>query len=225
VAIKQIRSSPHELPAAHLFLGDVEEITEIVANLVGAGVNKPDPSTIKYSVGDRECDTVGDLKKIGGKTKKFGIEAPTGFLIVGSRNSFYTTFGGEESWTAYGKVRAIFDHRSSRVLSVMNDANLPTSGVFVLSFALPLFLLALMKVRSSSLYLSEVLWLVLLIAIWSQLINKRSVVELRYFDEANSQRSKEIRPLVWGIWGAVIGGAVGSIITVLGERFVKWLFP
>jgi hypothetical protein len=224
VAIRQNRETPSDLPAAHLFLDDIEEITEIVANLLGSGVNKPDPSTIKYSVGDRECDTIDDLKKIGGKTKNFGIQSPNGFLIVGARNTFYTLFS-EEHWDAYGKVRTIFQHRSSRLLNVMNDARLPTSGVFILSFALPLFLLSLMKVRSSSLYLSEVVWTILLITIWSQFVNKHSVVELRYFDEAKNQRSKEIRPLVWGIWGAVIGGAVGSIITVLGERFVKWLFP
>lgn len=222
MAIKQIRQIPSDLPAAHLFLDDVEEITQIIANLKGSGVSKPDPSTIKYTVGDRECDTVADLKKIGGKTKKFVIEAPTGFLILGDRSVFYAAFVSEEAWEAYGKVKAIFDHRSSRMLNALSNARLPVAPLFIFAWTLPLFGLALLKVRTANLYLSEIVWLVLMLAVWSLVVNKQSVVELRYFDEAKHERFKEMRP---AIWAAVISAILGGVVTVLGERIIKWLWP
>ena len=37
-----------------------------------------------------------------------------------------------------------------------------------------------------------------------------------------TERSKEMRPV---IWAAVISAILGGVVTVLGERVVKWLFP
>jgi hypothetical protein len=42
MAIKQIREVPSKLPAARLFLDDVEEITSIIAQLPGYGDKKVD---------------------------------------------------------------------------------------------------------------------------------------------------------------------------------------
>jgi hypothetical protein len=170
------------------------------------------------------------LKKIGGKTRKFGIDFERGNLSIANYGSSFRSYASEEkareeAWTAYSKIRVIFEHRASGVFNKLRN-NLALS-VLLLVF-LWFFIIVIWRsftVRPISHYAAEMIyWSILGIFIfWTTL--RHSILELSYFDEVKNERSKERRPLVWALWGAVIGGAVGAIITVLGERFVKWLFP
>jgi hypothetical protein len=54
------------------------------------------------------------------------------------------------------------------------------------------------------------------------MVGRNSIVELRYFDEEKNERFKEMRP---AIWAAIISAILGGVITVIGERIVKWLWP
>jgi hypothetical protein len=69
---------------------------------------------------------------------------------------------------------------------------------------------------------SHRVWWILLFIVSVKVGRTHSFVELRYFDEAKNERSKEMRPV---IWAAVISAILGGVVTVLGERVVKWLFP
>src|SRR5580704_16457247 len=122
MATKQIRKVPSKLPAARLFLDDVDEITSIIAQLPGYGDKKVDASTIKYKLDDRICDTIEDLKKIGGKTRKFEIDFERGNLSIAGYGSSFRSYASEEAsreeaWKAYSQIRAIFEHRATGVFN------------------------------------------------------------------------------------------------------------
>jgi hypothetical protein len=220
VAIKQIREVPTKLPAAHLFLDDVEELSEIIFRIPSRfGDDGPKPSLVRYTVGgDRTCDSVGDLKKIGGKTEDFSIEADNGTLSISSFNSSFRSHGHrEDAWKAYGKVRAVFEHRKIGALHYLRQA------LFVVPWFLPVVIVwRFPAVPSAYSYSFEIVYWVVLGIMFGRMVGRHSIVELRYFDEAKNERFKEMRP---AIWAAIISAILGGVITVIGERIVKWLWP
>jgi hypothetical protein len=112
-----IRAAPKPVPrrlnSARLHLDDVEEICGILKD--------PPASDWKtfFVVGDKECDTLEDLKDLGGRSRKFkiNIEAPQRRreLIISEFSSDIDLFDypADEKlrWSIYAKVDAIFKKR------------------------------------------------------------------------------------------------------------------
>jgi len=93
MAIRQIPEVRSDLPAARLFLDDVQAITLIIAQLPGVSGSNTDPSTIKYIVGDRECDTCVNLVYTNTflvTLFKLWIPMAEGWFSVGLVNTTYT---------------------------------------------------------------------------------------------------------------------------------------
>ncbi len=225
MTIKQVREVPTDLPAAHLFLDDVIEIASALALLPKYdGHPRPAPSSIRYKVGERICDTIEDLRTIGGKTREFTIQADGGYVIVAKVYSSMQVFGLTDVWKEYGYVRAVFDHRGHGLLNRLRN-NKPAAITLMTLFPVILVVaLHLVRLRVPGLYrytFDLILWPVWLVFVYATTF-RHSVVELRYFDEAKNECSREFRPL---LWSAIIGAAVGSLVTVVAERFVKWLLP
>jgi hypothetical protein len=168
MAIKQVRQVPNDFPPAHLFLDDIEEIVEIltkVPDLPRANIVR----SAEFRVEGRVCDSLHDLKEIGGKTRSFGITTGYGTLEI-SRDFTYFNMNGDDYWKEYAQIRAVFQHRAGKM----------------------------------------------------DLLRRGSVVELRYFDEARSERRKELWPQVWLV---TLTAVVTIFATILGERIFKWLWP
>jgi hypothetical protein len=70
------------LPSATLYLDDVERIVEILKGSVPEDISQPGPygasanpawASFRFIVGEDECDSVEDLREIGGVTHRFRI--------------------------------------------------------------------------------------------------------------------------------------------------------
>ncbi len=73
MTVTTVRKIPSELPHAHLYLEDVEEICKILLD----AFSRPSTSqpTILFSIGDDlQMDSIDDLERRGGSAKDFGIE-------------------------------------------------------------------------------------------------------------------------------------------------------
>lgn len=74
MAIRQVQKEP-ELPPAHLYLEDVEEIAAIMTAATKKERRSEDDVPVRFTIGDKECDSVDDLKKLGGRSHQFEISA------------------------------------------------------------------------------------------------------------------------------------------------------
>jgi len=110
---------PDTLPHAHLYLEDVQEITNILLEATAAVLTKfHEKAKVVYRVGNLQTDSLDDLRTLGGSTTDFQVS-------VGSRSLFNSvqlrahlepqirlySMGQQECWAVHAKLEAIFDHR------------------------------------------------------------------------------------------------------------------
>ncbi len=110
---------PDTLPHAHLYLEDVQEITNILLEATAPVVTRfREEAKVVYRAGDWEMDSIDDLRTQGGSATDFQIS-------VGSRSLFNSvqlrrhlepqirlySLGQQECWAVHAKLEAIFDHR------------------------------------------------------------------------------------------------------------------
>lgn len=124
MSVTRIVSVPYELPYAHLYLDDVEQICRILANALQT--KSPDkPIMTTFLTRDLQMDSLEDLERHGGSITEFKINVRQsdyfsglsvelrGFGSVPSIQLF--TLDNESKWAAYGKIKAIFDARQLRI--------------------------------------------------------------------------------------------------------------
>ena len=129
MAVKKIHEIPTELPHAHLYLDDIEEISKIL--LEGAS---PEPATrhenaeIHYVVGDLQMDTIEDLREYGGSvTDLLVIIGRLYFPSVQFIRMLNPTFLGyalpdeQERWAAYARIKSIFFRRQLRIKNALES--------------------------------------------------------------------------------------------------------
>jgi hypothetical protein len=118
--IHKIRGKfPDTLPHAHLYLEDVQEITNILLEATAAVLtNFREKAKVVYRVGDLQMDSIDDLQTLGGSATDFQVS-------VGSRSLYNSvqlrvhlepqirlySLGQEDCWAVHAKLEAIFDHR------------------------------------------------------------------------------------------------------------------
>src|SRR5246127_69630 len=110
---------PDTLPHAHLYLEDVEEITNILLEATAAVLTKfHEKAKVVYRVGNLQTDSIDDLRTLGGSTTDFQVS-------VGSRSLFNSvqlrshlepqirlySLGHQECWAVHAKLEVIFEHR------------------------------------------------------------------------------------------------------------------
>jgi hypothetical protein len=82
---------------------------------------------VKYRVRDLECDSLGELEQIGGKTRRFEIEVSNGvrrssLRLTGRSTYLHLSCPPEDFWSKHGKIKAIFEGRSIRWKNAVNSA-------------------------------------------------------------------------------------------------------
>ncbi len=120
MAIKPLpQSMPTKLPPAKLYLDDVTEILQILTD------SNPDCQA-SFVAGKSKCDTVDDLKDLGGRTTHFvmHISSPgkhqTLELTPSSTRIHIHEIGDPlPAWSKYVNVAAIFEKRKLRLKSVV----------------------------------------------------------------------------------------------------------
>ncbi len=110
---------PTSLPAARLYLDDIEAIRKIILD-----ARQPsDHSQIetKFYVADQVCTEIQELPKIGKRSRNFEMRLTEkgGFSArfgVSSRDTQWTTVGlpKAETWKAFHQLEVIFDRRKIR---------------------------------------------------------------------------------------------------------------
>ena len=115
---------PEDFSPGRLFLDDIEDIVKVLRELVESeGLSEKDATTrVLFSVGDKECDDLEDLRKIGKRFHPLDITVKRGSpdisLHIGPWSSTHWTtyyvFPEEKRWAAYHKLVAIFQRRQLR---------------------------------------------------------------------------------------------------------------
>jgi len=233
LAIKRIQEIPSELPHAHLYLDDVEEISTILRDAYERherteteAINKKlallgsQPTTqpervvrIQYKSGDSQMDTIQDLQSRGGSATDLEIVVDVSFgggvSFRGTLNPVLHchTLGSEQSWGVYGKVRSVFDHRPLRLRNTANNLPLGLKFLFYILFLLVPGLFPAGRLWASQILLLWGAYLILAIGL-AYTVLRPSRVFFTYSHErsrASSQAwSRSMRDIFMLVTGAVI---------------------
>lgn len=113
---------PKSLPAARLYLDDIEEIVGVLSEtLCAAAKNSGDPITIRITVRDRICDDVADLPTLGTHAHTFKLSVSKGSWneITIHGTTFSTDVDAyflpdEVMWQVHRKLQSIWAPRNLR---------------------------------------------------------------------------------------------------------------
>lgn len=239
MVLRRIEEVPRELPHAHIFLDDIEEISRILQEAVaGAEVGLgrftgPDssgqqaPPSTRYEFGGTMTDTLEDLRSLGGSTTEFELQVGESF---GCGLRFYHMLNptlelhilkSDEAWAVYGRVRSIFDHRRLRLKNAILDmpAFLKVILASVLFVLLPPAFVAFARKSPSGVwfllaYIAFDLALIVYIFFWPSRVMFVASHDKERLSAAS--RRHNARDLVMI--------AVGGVITALAEFLVRHLF-
>jgi hypothetical protein len=112
---------PREFPPARIYLDDLQEIIEIFREARQYEKYERSPEsreTISFECGNKTCDTVDDLKKIGGTTWNFEVKVDnfpgcSHSLKMQRLTCWWWSYGTSRDgqWATYRKLEALFKHR------------------------------------------------------------------------------------------------------------------
>jgi hypothetical protein len=215
------KSIPSTLPAAKLFLDDIEEICTI---LKGSSVEGNLSTT--FVVDDAKvCESLEDLKRIGGHTRDFDIKIEgrgtnyTSYTIEvrDYRSSLYlhSPEGRSTDWSKYGQLSEIFKKRKKRpVLRI-----LAIIALYCVIFLPPLFYL-----RNFRLFYWTYLSLMYVVSfVMGKFVLRNAfggTVCLRYSYEVGTEKWLEQHKseLIIGIVCAIVGAVLGAFATRIAEK-------
>lgn len=134
------QSIPTNLPPAKLYLDDIIEIWQILTD------SSPDCQA-SFVTGKSKCDTLDDLKELGGRTTHFVMDvSSSGKHQTLELTAFSTRIHIHEigdqlpAWSKYVNVAAIFEKRRLRLKSVVRALGWRIfAGLWLLTFALWMF--------------------------------------------------------------------------------------
>lgn len=121
VAIRQRHEVPEALPSARLFLEDIQDILTLSldAGIKHADFHRTKKVSIVFEVGDKECDTIEDLERIGlhtPTTSDFKMHVirdmgPRQHLYISKYGAHWTTdmLSQDGESLVYAKVKDIFE--------------------------------------------------------------------------------------------------------------------
>jgi len=215
MAIRQIIEIPEDLPPARLFLDDIEALTEIFCEAVNCV-----PSSVHYVVRESYCESIEDLRKIGGTHGEFTIEGPEFSVRLRPFGSIWSLWGvkKEVKWNVYGRLQALFEHKRLRVRKLVRTIPIYL-GIVLGCVLVYLPLLALIPVNKSHGVAALIAYYVVLILVGYKVLFHHSIVELRYAREATTihARLKSAEPYFLV--------ALGALLYALAERAIKAVWP
>ena len=207
---------PRELPAAHLYLEDVEQTCSILSDADRA--NWPQrPIEVSFSSKDLRMDSIEDLKIHGGSTTEFSI----GVAVLGVEFHYYKdptihlySLDSESAWATYSKVKAILDARQFAVKNAF--ARLPY-WFRVTLWVLVVFIFPALLLARTRWFVDAAYWIALA-AVFFVMIRPSRISFVH-----SHERSKVATQNRKGYIKAVILLFVGAIIGKLVEIASQWI--
>jgi hypothetical protein len=115
MSVTKIRKVPSNLPYAHLYLDDIEEICKILFDASHRPDKIDNVPDITFLIGDDlKIDTIEELREHGGSATKFSIEFEMAAIRLegfSGPSAFFYGIQDAEKWAVYGRIRAVFDAR------------------------------------------------------------------------------------------------------------------
>jgi len=232
---------PTKLPAARLYLDDIEEIRKIILDAATSRVLGPeiDPTQheveTKFYVGDQVCTEIQDLPKIKKRTRDLEMRlfAPDGFsarFSVSEYTTQWTTVGltKADSWRAFHKLETVFERRR-----ILWRNRLPRNAQSLALWLVICFLAVLLPLasrvggiiyklepsHSELLVFAVALAVTLLITASAFLLMRHSRVILRYsWDQAAQREDRNTKILIAGV-SAVIAFLLGVASMALKHKY------
>jgi len=236
MATVKIRTHPNELPHAHLYLDDLEEISNILISAY-KGAEGGENLEVHYNLGDTKMTTISDLEAHGGRTTKMRIELVNaadrwgfdradinfnGFLNpriqLSSRDDGHF-------WSAYSAIKAVFDARRYVLKTAITDlpSRVKTLAYLVFFILLPLVVLPLLdkyNVRGTGIFWAVFIAFAVLLGFTLFRPSRVSFVRSRDRWKATSEsRARLSRDIILLLIGTAIGKGADFFISVLKHFF------
>jgi hypothetical protein len=241
MSIKTVEKVPDDLPPAHLFLDDLEEITGILRDCASPVIQgkSRNEELLSYVVGEKRCDTVDDLQRIGGRTTQFVIDYRVWQAVdeAGENNVFrmrdrsvsihLSRFhsgldqsgpSDSEKWLIHARIRAIFEKRKRRVRWII--AGLGDWGGVLLGVLLGVGFNLVVPSHSSHFRGSTAL---LLLGAYAVLVGylliglfRHSVIEFRY-----SHDGGRLRAALAQAWVPTVSAIIGALVYALATSYLS----
>ena len=134
-------SIPTQLPPAKLYLDDITETWRILTD------SSPDDCRANFVAGRSKCDTLDDLKDLGGRTTHFVMDISSSgkhqtleLTPAATRIHIHEIGDQLPAWSKYVNVAAIFERRRLRLKSVVRALGWRIfAGLWLLTVALWMF--------------------------------------------------------------------------------------
>lgn len=234
---------PIRLPAACLYIDDIEEIREIILYAAASRVLRPeiDPTQheveTKFYIGDQVCTEIQDLPKIKKRTHDFEmrLSAPDGFTArfgVSVSTTQWTTNGltKADTWRAFHKLETVFERRKIRWRNLLPRETESVRFVLVMFLLLALLFFGsgaarviykLAPSHEEFVSVSFTLAALALITAVTPLVLRHSVVVLRYsWDQAAQREDRNTKILI-----AAVSALTAFLLTVLGYYLKHKYWP
>jgi hypothetical protein len=215
MAIKQ-RRKPVVLPPAHLYLEDIEEIVNLMIEAEKAKFkNMPkEETTLAFTVGKKQCDSIEDLKKIGGTWRHFEV-------AVNDRGNFKidpllgTEWHVYDTGKSFPQVLKLMTARESPVRSALR--HIPYMALLIWSAVLLVIGNAMHPSKSWSETILVRLVFPYFVGAW--VVYAHTIVELRYSHDPSPKLAvikERGEKLLWMV--------VGSLVTLMTQLAWKHFF-
>jgi hypothetical protein len=230
MAVRRIQEVPRDLPHAHLYLDDLEQIAKILLDAhKGPLAELKEAARITYSIGNSEMDSIDDLQVLGGSARKIKIKLGDRYADVSLE--FYrfikptiALYGlpDGDRWAVYARIKSIFDQRQLQIKNVIED--LP-GWLKVLSYSLViLFPNVVIPLGGLSLltFCILVAYAVFFAFLTFTLFRSSRVFFVRSHEKvkiSSAARRGYARDLIFLAIGALLGALANNTIKLLTDRF------
>jgi hypothetical protein len=231
---------PTHLPAARLYLDNVEEIRDIIIEAALSRVLRPELESsrtdieTRYFVENQVCTEIQDLPKITKRTRDFEMQlaAPDGFNArfgIDRYSTQWTTKGltKADTWRAFHKLETVFERRKIRWRGFLPQ----DVGTIIASLTLILSLSSFFVMRAfdaiyhfvpKSVGLISALILLVIAALLGGIgffLTRHSVAVLRYSWDQAAQREDRNTKILIGAVSALIAFLLGVASMALKRKY------
>jgi len=223
---RQENPVPTTLPAALLYLEDIEEIVRICRKLLSEAQDADQSPTTRFRIGKEFSDQVEDLPKIAQRTTDFSVELSVGkwkFPNVRFGVSKYSTQWTSEGlpkdrvWEAFRKLEALLEKRTLRWSNLLHSHGQWSNGIYGAATVILLFLFTFLFANKVSLAARLIAFgaVAAPVLMLRTGLSHHSVVVLRNSWDQAAQREELKARMITGVVPAFIGAFLGIVGTIL----------
>jgi hypothetical protein len=206
MTIRVVRKEP-ELPPARLYLEDIEEIVSVMTERAKEDSKGKEP-VVGFVLGKRECDTIDDLKAIGGKWRNFRIDVGHSTF-----KTHYTSSYMVAPAEVFDHVLRLMNARKVKLRSMCRDIPWWVVALWFIGFDIVVNIVKTPSTVWPRVVMLSLFFGPLVLGLWA--VSAHTIVELRY-SHVLSPKAK-----VAAEWGSK---AAWIILGVLLTSFGHWLW-